>query len=723
MECGATFNCEKLLMRLKQFRKKLDEIPALWTGPWKLQAALVALVTFGVYLYTTPRTVTLEDSGLFLMASHFGGVAHPPGYPLHSLLGKLFTLLPLGSVAFRVHLLSALSGSLTCAAVFWVARSLIGRNAPAWAAGLAYGFSLVFWSQAIVAEVYTLNTLLSFLLLACCLQFANSGDRRLLPWIGLIYGLGLSNHWPLIQLLVPGLLLLLWPRRRLILSRIHLVFPLVLVGLLPYAYLWARSLTEPLISFYGPLKGIDDLFFFVSRKGYSQLEASSTASWVDQVQFAGFLLRESWVQFTVAGAGLAILGCWFQWRRWTTGVSLALAWGFFSGGLLLTLVLTFDFELLQRSVMRVYPLVAYGVMALWIGLAIDTCTRFLAERIRLSPEWLGCAAAAGLASLVLATNLSYNQKSEETWARDYAQAILATLPEDAILFTHGDNDTGPIGSLHYIEGVRPDVEVYNDQGLIFSNRLFPARSSRRQKDEAIESFVMGTERPVCFVQKPPQQWATRDFGLFHLIEKEVKDPRSKRLSPTPAVVDWCDRVERRADLTDPWLSQHRRVLLKSCSKLLSPLVHLSQNQDSAKYAPLLDRVTSHFPGKLVLIDELIHAKDPKLLWSWSEEAMGLIDEDVSKETLARLYYLRGHLLVRMKRQQEAEENFARSVSVYPNRKKNGAVLNLLELYADRGDRANYRKIKRTYFLDALPVQVRERLAQLDQLVKTRAARL
>ena len=700
-------------MGLKQIRKKLDEIPPLAQGPWKLEAFLVALVTFGVYLYTTPRVVTLEDSGLFLMASHFGGVAHPPGYPLHSILGKLFTWLPVGSIAFRVHLLSALSASLTCAAVFWIARSLIGRSGAAWAAELAYGFSLVFWSQAIVAEVYTLNTLLTFLLLACCLGFASSGNPRLLPWIGLFYGLGLSNHWPLIQLAVPGLLLLLWPRRRLILRKLHLALPLVLVGLLPYVYLWARSLADPLISFYGPLKSLEDLLFFVSRKGYSQLEASSTASWVDQVQFAGFLLQQSWVQFTALGAGLAILGCWFQWRRWTTGVSLALVWGFLSGGLLLTLVLAFDFELLQRSVMRVYPLVSYGVMALWIGLAIDSCTRFLTSRIRLHPKWIGGAAAAGMVSLVAVSNFSYNDKREETWARDYAQTILSALPPDAILFTHGDNDTGPIGSLHYIDGVRPDVEVYNDQGLIFSNRLFPARSSRRQKDQAIESFVRESTRPVCFVQKPTQQWATRNFGLFHLIEKKAHDPRSKRLSPTSPVLDWCDRVERRQDLSDPWLAQHRTVLLESCSRLLSPLVHLSQNQDFAKHAPLLDRVTSHFRGKLALIDELIHTKDTQLLWTWSEEAIELVDEDVSKATLARLYYLRGHLLVRMNRRPEAEENFARSISVYPNRNENGAILNLLELYAGKGDRANYQKIKRTYFLDELPEQIRKRLAQHD----------
>ena len=178
--------------------------------------------------------------------------------------------------------------------------------------------------------------------------------------------------------------------------------------------------------------------------------------------------------------------------------------------------------------------------------------------------------------MVLASNYSYNQKREETWAQDYAQVILATLPKESVLFTHGDNDTEPIGALHYIEGVRPNVEVYNDQGLIFSNRLFPARSSRRQTDQAIESFVVETKRPVCFIQKPPQQWATRSFGLFHLIGTGAFDPRSKRLSPISAVVDWCDRLERQENLSDPWLSQHRGVLLNGCSRLLSPLVHLSQ---------------------------------------------------------------------------------------------------------------------------------------------------
>src|SRR5437879_11398032 len=73
---------------------------------------IVFVALFSLYAYSAPRTVALEDDGLFIMSSYFLGLSQPPGYPLHSLLGKLFTLLPVGSIAFRVHLLSGFFGAL-----------------------------------------------------------------------------------------------------------------------------------------------------------------------------------------------------------------------------------------------------------------------------------------------------------------------------------------------------------------------------------------------------------------------------------------------------------------------------------------------------------------------------------------------------------------------------------------------------------------------------------
>ena len=82
-------------------------------GDW-LRAAGVAAALFLLYALTSPRTVTVEDDGLFILSSYFLGVEHAPGYPLFTLVGKLFTLLPFGSVAYRVHLASALFGGLAC---------------------------------------------------------------------------------------------------------------------------------------------------------------------------------------------------------------------------------------------------------------------------------------------------------------------------------------------------------------------------------------------------------------------------------------------------------------------------------------------------------------------------------------------------------------------------------------------------------------------------------
>ena len=96
---------------------------------------------FLLYAATSPRSVALEDDGLFVLSSYFLGIEHPPGYPLFTLLGKLSTLLPVGSVAYRVHLLSALFGALTCALLWLCARQLVEGRAAAYLAALGFGVS------------------------------------------------------------------------------------------------------------------------------------------------------------------------------------------------------------------------------------------------------------------------------------------------------------------------------------------------------------------------------------------------------------------------------------------------------------------------------------------------------------------------------------------------------------------------------------------------------
>ena len=136
--------------------------------------------SLALYVHTlAPSVATLFDDSLeFPLVSYRLGIAHPTGYPLYTLLGKLFTLGPWHDVAWRVNLLSAVAGALAVTFVYLAARQLARRRLAALLGAVALAVSPVFWSQAVVAEVYTLTGAFVALLLWLALRWAR---RPLLP--------------------------------------------------------------------------------------------------------------------------------------------------------------------------------------------------------------------------------------------------------------------------------------------------------------------------------------------------------------------------------------------------------------------------------------------------------------------------------------------------------------------------------------------------------------
>ncbi len=122
-------------------------------------AAASFLFALGLYLRTlAPSVATLFDDSLeFPLVVHRLAIAHPTGYPLYTLLGKLLALGPWHNVAWAVNLLSAVAGAVAVALVYLVARQLTRRRWPALMGALSLAVSPVFWSQAVIAEVYALN--------------------------------------------------------------------------------------------------------------------------------------------------------------------------------------------------------------------------------------------------------------------------------------------------------------------------------------------------------------------------------------------------------------------------------------------------------------------------------------------------------------------------------------------------------------------------------------
>src|ERR687890_2533410 len=106
--------------------------------------------------YSTPDTL---DSPMLQAEVSVLGITHPTGYPTYLMLTHLFTSLPVGDPAYRVNLGSAFYAALAVVVVYITGLMLARRVVAAAAGALAFGLGAAIWSQAVIAEVYTLNAL------------------------------------------------------------------------------------------------------------------------------------------------------------------------------------------------------------------------------------------------------------------------------------------------------------------------------------------------------------------------------------------------------------------------------------------------------------------------------------------------------------------------------------------------------------------------------------
>jgi hypothetical protein len=179
------------------------------------QIALVAFaLALAVYLRGVAPDVLSGDAGEFQVAAWQWGLAHPTGYPLYLMLGGLWqrVLGLLGiSPAHALNISSALIGAGAVSLFYLLVRRwlwevpVLGRMAAVWATFL-FGVNPTFWSQSLIAEVYTLHAVLLLLILffAQSMVLPNWGDGEVPAPIQLTPGqvaalaflvsLGLSHH-------------------------------------------------------------------------------------------------------------------------------------------------------------------------------------------------------------------------------------------------------------------------------------------------------------------------------------------------------------------------------------------------------------------------------------------------------------------------------------------------------------------------------------------------
>jgi hypothetical protein len=400
------------------------------------------------------------DTPEFIAVAFTLGVAHPPGYPVATLLGHVFSLLPLDPLPFRVNLLAVGCGAATVGVVYLAGLRLGASQLAAAAGAMVLAFSPLFWSWSLVAEAFPLNNLFAAVVILLLIAWQmRPDDMRPLVIAAFVSGLALANHQTFV-LLGPAILFLLWRQRAVLLARPRVVLACVVVtvvGLLPYIYLpWAAA-RSPMLN-WGGISSLGDMLAHVLRQSYGtgQLVSEASLQGGSPIERIGALLAS----FTPVEGALVLLGAAAAWRglRWYfwfsvlafafTGVAFA-AYANINLSVGSTLFVFERFFLLPHVV--VAPLMALGVMLL-----AELVTNVLRGR----PMVAEGLVVAGIApALIAGAVMSYPaiDQSGNHVARRFGEDILATLPPDSILIVGGDHAVLPVAYLQAVERSRPDV--------------------------------------------------------------------------------------------------------------------------------------------------------------------------------------------------------------------------------------------------------------------------
>jgi hypothetical protein len=206
----------------------------------RLAALLVGLAAFCLYYSTLLPGFDFGDSASFQVMAGSPSITPRDAYPLYFALARPLALV-FDDAAYALNVTTALEAALACALIVLVATELSGAVAAGVASALLFAGSYTFWSQAVIAEVYALHTLLIALTLYLLLRWEKEPGTRRLSWFLAAYALSFGNHLTMV-LLAPSYALFLLVKApggwRSLANRRIVTLALVLTTVGSFQYLW-----------------------------------------------------------------------------------------------------------------------------------------------------------------------------------------------------------------------------------------------------------------------------------------------------------------------------------------------------------------------------------------------------------------------------------------------------------------------------------------------------
>ena len=500
-------------------------------SPSYLSATLVGCAVLALYLATLAPTTAMWDASEYITAAYTLGIPHPPGNPFFVLLGRVASLVPVGSVAVRINALAAVCSAMSAGLWFLVAeRVLVAWSPSRWTrivaaatAALLGASTFTVWNQSVVNEkVYTVSlaffAIVSWLTVRWCDDPDGPVADRLLVVIAYLIGLGYSNH-PAGLLVGPAVAIAVMVRRprTLLRWRLLLAGALALVlGLTPFAVEPIRAAWHPVLNEGEPTGCAQTIGF---RCTFSKTTATRLMANINRDQYGKPDLSIRQAPFS-AQMGMWWLYFKWQWLRDARGTqsvlqaSLAVMffllgilggvthWRYerasfwFFGPLVLTVTVVLVYYMnfkygasqapeltgVSREVRDrdYFYLWSYSTWSVWAALGLAALWRTLALRVPATGarRWIATAPVLCIGVLPLSGNWRDASRAGETAAREWARDLLNSVEPYGILITMGDNDTFPLWYAQEVEGVRRDVIVAVTS--LLNTDWYPRGLSRRQ---------------------------------------------------------------------------------------------------------------------------------------------------------------------------------------------------------------------------------------------------
>lgn len=448
------------------------------------------------YYLTLPPSLTWAhhgaDGGELATAVVKGSIPHPPGFPTYLVLGELFIRLPWGDPARRLSLMSAVFAAGAAGLTTMTVWSLFQREkatapplmlgATASAAGLSLGLAPLFWSQAIIVEVYAPAAFFAALVIALSVRKG--------PLWALVsgWGIGLGVH-PTLLFLAPLVIWSIWKRKQPLwlataCSLILLGWGILLYGLV----ILARGITPfP----WGDVSTLDGWWAFVSAQLYRGYLFGLRPDAYPQrlLAWAGLLTR----QFTPVGMILTGLGIAWLWQRWRPLV-LATALAF--------MILSIYAIGYNTSDSLVYLAPALPLVTLWLGVGLFQAVNWLRNQVSHSP-WLRKRVYVILLLPLVQALLFWGEMdlSDNRTATDWAEQVLHQAPPQAILITDRDWHTFTLWYAHDALGKRPDVVIIDADfwGYPPYHKMMVNSLELDRDEPSLEKATQLTKRPTIRV--------------------------------------------------------------------------------------------------------------------------------------------------------------------------------------------------------------------------------